>query len=511
MIESPERDPVAALMPPPDEHNRRLVENVHPASWTNPEPASRYHLVVIGAGTAGLVTAAGAAGLGARVALIERHLMGGDCLNVGCVPSKGLIRAARAWHAARSGARFGAPVATGDGDFGLAMARMRRLRADLSRHDSARRFAELGVDVFLGEGRFVSADAVEVGGKRLRFRRGVVATGGRPTAPPIAGLETATYLTNETVFSLTELPRRLAVIGGGPIGCELAQAFARFGSRVIVLDIADRILLKEDRDAAELVRRALERDGVELHLGVRIEEVHREGGESRLRFSRDGEERRVAADAILVAAGRAPNVGGLGLEAAGIAYDQKGVKVDERLRTTNHRVYAAGDVAADHKFTHVADAQARLVIENALFFGRKKASDLVIPWCTFTSPEVAHVGLSEEQGRQAGHEVETLTIPLAQVDRAVLDGEEEGFLRLHLEKGKDRLLGATLVAEHAGDMIAELALAITAGTGLGAIGRTIHPYPTQAEAARKAADAWRREKLTPRIKKLFGWYFRILG
>jgi pyruvate/2-oxoglutarate dehydrogenase complex dihydrolipoamide dehydrogenase (E3) component len=497
---------------PADEHDRRLLAQVHPAGWTNPQPAARYHLVVVGGGTAGLVAAAGAAGLGARVALVERALLGGDCLNYGCVPSKGIIRAARAWHdAADAAARFGGPPLAGEGDFAAAMARMRRLRADLSAHDSARRFAGLGVDVFLGEARFTAGDSVEVGGERLRFRRALIATGGRAAAPPIPGLAEAGYLTNESVFSLTELPVRLAVIGAGPIGCELAQTFRRFGSRVTLIEMMPQVLVREDADAAAVVQRALVRDGVELELGAAISGVERRGGDKVVRFERRGQAHEVAADEVLVSVGRAPNVEDLGLEAAGVRYGPRSVEVDDRLRTSNPRIFAAGDVASKLQFTHAADAQARIVLANALFFGRQKASRLVMPWCTYTDPEIAHVGLYEGEARDLGHEVETLTLPLAEVDRAVLDGAEEGFLRLHLAKGGDRILGATLVSPHAGDQLGELYLAVTHRIGLGKIASVIHPYPTQVEVIKKAADAHRRGKLTPTVKRLFDLWFRVFS
>jgi pyruvate/2-oxoglutarate dehydrogenase complex dihydrolipoamide dehydrogenase (E3) component len=510
----------ARWIEPDDEPNRQLVENVHPPGWVNPEPASRYHLVVIGAGTAGLVSAAGAAGLGAKAAIVERHLMGGDCLNVGCVPSKGVIRAARAFHDARRGAaEFGAPAAAGAGDFAAAMERMRRLRAGISVNDSAQRFRSLGVDVFLGEGRFVSPEEVEVagpGGHRLRFRRAVIATGGRAGVPPIPGLAEAGYLTNETVFRLTALPARLVVIGGGPIGCELAQAFARLGSAVTLIDVVDHVLIREDKDAAEIVQQALVADGVRLALSAKILEVRRQGEEKVVVLEVSGERREVLADAILVAAGRVPNLEGLGLEAAGVRAGKQGVEVDDHLRTSNPRIYACGDVAARYQFTHLADAQARIVIQNALFldrffWGRARASALTLPWCTYTSPEIAHVGLYEKDAKEKGFEVDTLTLPLSEVDRAILDGADQGFLRLHLQKGKDRILGATLVAEHAGDMLGELCLAVTHRIGLGKIASVIHPYPTQGEVVKKAADAWRRTQLTPGVKKLFGWWFRAFS
>lgn len=495
---------------PPDEHNLRLVGHVHPSAWTNPEPAERYHLVVVGGGTAGLVSAAGAAGLGARVALVERALLGGDCLNFGCVPSKGVIRAARAWHEAReANTRFGGPAATGAGDFGAAMERMRRIRADISQHDGAERFKNLGVDVFLGDASFVAADAVEVGKHRLRFKRAVIATGGRAAAPPIPGLAEAGFLTNETVFSLSTLPARFAVIGAGPIGCELAQSFARFGSRVTLLDVAPQILIREDADAAAVVQKVLVREGVELELGVKIHRVDRHDAVTRLTVEKDGTTRTLEVDALLVAAGRRPNVEGLGLEAAGVRYGKLGVEVDDRLRTSNSRIYAAGDVAAKYQFTHYADAQARIVLQNALFFGRAKSSGLVVPWCTYTSPEIAHVGLYEKEASERGIAVDTLTIPLSGNDRAQLDGDSDGFLRVHLAKGSDRILGATMVAEHAGDLLGELYLAVTHGIGLGKIASVIHPYPTQVEVIKRAADTWRRGKLTSTVKTIFDWRFRL--
>jgi len=497
-----------AAIPPDTPENRELTDNVHPSGWINPRPAGRYNLVVVGAGTAGLICAAGAAGLGARVALVERHLLGGDCLNYGCVPSKGVIRAARAIFDARNAGVFG--VQGGDGlgfDFGTAMGRMRRLRADISRHDSARRFRdELGVDVFVGEGRFVGRDCLEVDGTALFFKKAAVCTGARAAVPPIPGLEECGYLTNETVFSLTELPRRLAVIGAGPIGCELAQAFARFGSRVTVVELAPQILGREDQDAAGILHDAFLREGIDLQVGVKVLAVEQRGHDRLIRLERDGRPIEVVVDAILVGVGRAPNLEGLGLESAGIAYDRSGVRVSETLQTSNPRVYAAGDICSPYKFTHTADALARILIANALFLGRQRTSALTVPWCTYTDPEIAHVGMYEQDALAKGIAVSTLTVPLADVDRAVLDGETAGFARVHLMKGTDRILGATIVARHAGEMINEFSLAITSGLGLGAIARTIHPYPTQAEVVKKLADMYNRTRLTPFVKRLLaGW------
>ena len=494
------------LILPQDESNERLVGNVHPLDWKNPEPASRYNLVVLGAGTAGLVTAAGAAGLGAKVALIERALLGGDCLNVGCVPSKGIIRSGRAAYDVKKAVEFGvnngAEVSI---DFGKAMERMRRIRAGISKHDSAWRFSEeLGVDVFLGDGRFVGRDAVEVGGKRLRFRKAAICTGARAATPSIPGIGETGYLTNENIFWLTELPKRLIVIGGGPIGCELSQTFARLGSRVTLLHAHGHVLPREDADAAEIVQKSLLRDGVDLLLETKIVQAVRHGTDKIITIERPGKREELAADEILISIGRTPNVEGLGLEAAGIEYDKReGVRVNATLQTSNPDVYAAGDICFPYQFTHTAEAMARIVIANALFKARQKTSRLVIPWCTYTDPEVAHVGMYEQDARDKGLDVLTLTVPLADVDRALLDGETEGFARVHLKKGSDRILGATVVARHAGEMISELSLAITTGQGLSAIGRTIHPYPTQAEVIRKLADAYNRTRLTPFIKKVF--------
>jgi pyruvate/2-oxoglutarate dehydrogenase complex dihydrolipoamide dehydrogenase (E3) component len=487
---------------PDDAHDRVLLERVHPPAWTNPTPAGRYNLVVVGAGTAGLVTAAGAAGLGARVALVERDLMGGDCLNVGCVPSKGVLRAAHVAQLARDAGEYAVHADGIRVDFAAAMERMRRLRAGLAVKDAAARFRDLGVDVYLGTARFVAADSVEVDGRRLAFARAVIATGARPAAPPVPGLAEAGFLTNETVFALTELPRRLVVIGAGPIGCELAQAFRRLGSAVTIVSLDARLLPREDADAAAVLAARFAREGIALALGARIVRVEARDGGHAVVFDRGRGAEDAVGDAILVGVGRAPNVEGLGLEAAGVAWDAHGVEVDDSLRTANRRIYAAGDVCSPYKFTHAADAMARVVIQNALFFGRKKASALVIPWCTYTDPEIAHVGISAEDATRRGDEVMTLTVPLDDVDRAVLDGETDGFARVHVDR-RNRILGATLVARHAGETIGELALAMTAGLGLDAIGRTIHPYPTQAEALRKLADARQRMRLTPGVKRLF--------
>ena len=494
---------------PQDEYNRTLAANVHPADWVNPTPAGRYNLAVIGAGSAGLITAIGAAGLGAKVALIERGLMGGDCLNHGCVPSKAIIGAAHAAHAVRTASDFGVRVPDGvEVDFGAAMARMRRIRSDISGHDSARRFQDLGVDVFLGNATFLDNTHIDVDGTTLEFSRAVIATGARAFVPPIPGLDAVDYLTNETTFSLTERPERLAVLGGGPIGCELAQAFQRLGSQVTLIDLAPEILPREDADAARFVRESMARDGVAFVTGARIQRVERAGGVTRIHVERDGAASTIEADALLVAVGRAPNVDGLNLEAVGVNYTaQAGVEVDDTLRTTNPRIYACGDVCLAEKFTHMADASARIVIRNTLFPFLPKArySKLTIPWVTYTAPEIAHVGLSEREASEKGIAIDTITVPLAENDRAKLDGETAGLLKVHVARGKDRILGATLVSAHAGESISELTLAITQGIGLSKLSGVIHPYPTQAEVLKRAGDAMMKRRFKPWIAKLFAW------
>jgi pyruvate/2-oxoglutarate dehydrogenase complex dihydrolipoamide dehydrogenase (E3) component len=507
---------------PNDEHNRVLIENVHPSNWINPHPSGRYNIVVFGAGTAGLVTAVIAASLGAKVALIEKHLMGGDCLNVGCVPSKSVIRAARAWADIRGAEEFGLHIPPGvKYDFGAAMARMRKLRARISSNDSAHRYTKLGVDVYIGSGRFVNAETIQVegpaGNRVLKFARAAICTGARSATPPTPGLKEAGYLTNETVFSLTELPQRMGVIGAGPIGSEMAQAFARFGSQVYLIEAMHGILLNEDRDAAELVEQQMVKDGVKLLCCGKDLQVSKTDQGKRLTVESHGQRYDVTVDEILVGVGRTPNVEGLGLETAGIEFDQSGVKVNDRLQTSNRRIFAAGDICSRYKFTHAADAMAQIVIQNALFphpFGLGYASvdSLVMPWCTYTQPEVAHVGMYEKDAIAKGMEVETYTFKLDEVDRAILDGEDNGFARVHIRKGTDKILGATIVASHAGDLISEFSVAMKAGAGAKTIAGTIHPYPTQAEVNKKVVNLWRKAHFTQgtknKLMKLFAWMRR---
>ena len=490
---------------PKDAANAELLGNVHPRYWKNPKPGGRYNLVVIGAGTAGLVTAAGAAGLGARVALIEKAFMGGDCLNVGCVPSKAMIRSSRVLSEVQEAGKLGVTIpAAAEVDFAAVMKRMREVRARISYNDSVQRFTNLGIDVYLGEGRFAGPDAVEVDGGVLHFRRAVIATGARAAAPPIEGLESAGYFTNETIFSLTEAPPRLAVIGGGAIGVELAQAFRRLGSEVVLLEMMPRLLEPEDTDAVEVLERSLLREGVRVITRCRVRGVQEREGGKVIGFDARSGSAEITVDEILVAAGRAPNVEGLNLDEVGVRYDAvKGVHVNDRLQTSNRRIYAAGDVAIDAKFTHAADFAARIVIQNALFMGRKKLSALTIPWCTYTDPEIARVGLSERAAYERRMPIDVYKRPFEELDRALIDGEKEGFVKILTKRGSDEIVGATIVARHAGEMIGELAMAMTYRIGLGKIAGVIHPYPTQAEAIRQLGDVYNRSRLTPFVARLF--------
>jgi len=511
---------------PRDEHNVQLVAHTHPPDWRNPMPQPLYDLVVIGGGTAGLVSAAGTAGLGGKVALIERHLLGGDCLNYGCVPSKALIRAARSAYEVRRASDFGV-MAGGNGlasggrgppekirvDFASVMARMRRLRAGISHHDSAERFTKLGVGVFLGQARFTGPQTIEVGGQMLRFKRAIIASGARAARPDISGLADAGFLTNETVFSLTELPRRLVVIGGGPIGCELAQAFRRFGSEVTLVQRGSWLLPKDEPQAAMVITRQFVREGITVLSDTKPIRAEMTAAGKRLVVESGGRQTTVEGDVILVAAGRTPNVEGLDLEAAGVTQDSRGVLVNDFLQTANPRIYAAGDIAGSYQFTHAADAMARVCIQNSLFslgpFGKKRLSKLVVPWTTFTDPEVAHVGLTVETAKEEGVAIDTYREELRRVDRAILDGEDEGFALIHTRRGKPDVVGCTIVGSHTGDMIGEISLLMTAGLKLSNLASTIHCYPTQVEVLKRLGDQYNKTRLTPRaawlLKTIIGW------
>lgn len=497
-----------------DPHDQELKGQVAPDDWVNPQAQSLYDMVVVGGGTAGLICAAIAAGLGAKVAMVERELLGGDCLNFGCVPSKGLLSVSKRLGMMRKAADYG--IAMGQdpqADFAKVMERMRAIRAGIGHHDGAPRFRDLGVDVFLGEGRFVAENMVEVqlhddNLRTLRFKRAVVATGARPLVFPVAGLEEAGYLTNLSLFALTELPPSLTVVGAGPIGVEMAQAFARFGTEVTVLDMAEQILPREDPEAAAVVREALEKDGIRFELGAKMSRVEQRDGNKVLVFERGGEEGEIVASELLLAMGRRPNVEGIGLEKAGVVFDRGGVKLDDALRTTNKRIFAAGDVAGSFQFTHAADAMARIVIRNAFFFGRGKLSSLTMPWSTYTDPEVAHVGLYENQAKEVGVELTSLRMDFSEIDRNLLEGETEGFAKVIFEKKSGKLRGATVVGAHAGDLLGEMLVAVTKRMKVTELSGIIHPYPTSVSIWGRLGDKASGARLTPGVAKLLK---RIIG
>jgi pyruvate/2-oxoglutarate dehydrogenase complex dihydrolipoamide dehydrogenase (E3) component len=457
---------------------------------------SRYHLLIVGAGPAGLSAAYAAARSGARVALIERHLLGGNCLNTGCIPSKTIIRTSRLYRDMRDAEQFGAQVPGGiTVDFPAVMARVRRVRARLSAFVSAERLAAMGIDVYFGEARFAGPDSVTVGAEVLRFKSALITTGARPVNPPIPGLAEAGYLTYENVFDLTECPKRLLVIGGGPVGCELAQAFARLGSRVTVVQDEPMFLGHEERDAAQLLSDALARDGIDIHLDTQAIGVRVQGSDTVVDLVRDDTTRTVAVDRILVGAGTTPNVQNLALEAAGVSYDAaRGILVDDFLRTTNRRIFAAGDVCTEHKFPHIESVAGRIVVANALFWGRQRLSAQVVPWCTFTDPEIAHVGIYVTEAREKNVPIKTFTVLMHEVARAIADGEEDGFVKVHVREATGQVLGATVVARHAGDLINEISLAMSAGLDLQALSRVNEPYPTQSQAITMVANAYMQSR-----------------
>ncbi|MBI1294027.1 dihydrolipoyl dehydrogenase [bacterium] len=492
-----------------DQYNQALLDNARPSSWQNPTPSGKYNLVVIGSGTAGLVSAIGAAGMGGKVALIEKRMMGGDCLNAGCVPSKSIIRSAKAIGEIRKADTMGIHVPEGvHVDFGGVMERMRRIRANISHDDSVQRVTNAGVELYFGAGRFTGPNTIEVvnGDQRqtLEFAKAVVATGSRPRPLPTPGAEEVGYLTNETLFELTEQPRRLAVIGSGPIGAEMAQTFARLGTEVTIIEIDSQILIREDQDAARIVQDSLVKDGIQLILNAKIQSMYKSDTGKVIVYEQNEERKTIEVDDLLVSIGRIPNVEGLNLEAAGVEYSNRGVTVDGTMRTSNPNVYAAGDIGIRYQFTHVADATARIVLQNALFPGpKKKADDLIVPWTTYTDPEIAHVGMYEHEAKAKGIAVKTFVQQLDTVDRAKADGETEGFVKIHVKEGTDKILGATIVASHAGEMISEITTAMVAGVGLQTIATVIHPYPTQTEAIKKIADQYNRTRLTPLVKRIF--------
>lgn len=479
---------------PGQDHDTRWRSLVFPENHVNPRARARYHLVVVGAGPAGLICAIGAAGLGARVALVERKAMGGDCLNVGCVPSKALLEFAKRH--------------SGNGSFDAAFAWMRKVRAGIAAHDSVERYTKLGVDVFLGDAAFINGSTIAVDNQELSARRIVIATGARAALPGIPGLDEADPLTNESIFELRHAPKSMAIIGAGPIGCELGQALARLGVAVHLFDVADRVLPGEEADAAAAVSKSLVASGVTLHLGANISRVERAGDGVRIAY--DGTE--VDLERALVAAGRRANTESLNLGAAGVDLAQTGlIEVDERLRTTNPRIFAAGDVCSRLQFTHHADAHARIVIQNALFAPTARTSRLVVPHCTYTSPEVAHVGRTAAGLERDGQDFERYSVRFDELDRGRTAGDEDDYATLLVGPKRGEILGATIVAEDAGELIAPICLAMSNGLRLSDIGKAVYPYPTRSEYLRRLSDDYNRTRLTPTVKRLLQTWLRLTG
>jgi pyruvate/2-oxoglutarate dehydrogenase complex dihydrolipoamide dehydrogenase (E3) component len=476
-----------------------------------------YNVVVIGAGTAGLVTAAGTAGLGGRVALVERNLMGGDCLNFGCVPSKALISSARLIQRIRESEKWGLDRQSPQFAFEKVFERMRARRAKIAPNDSEERFEILGVDVFRGEARFISPHEIEVDGQKLRARNFVIATGSRAVIPKIDGIENVPYFTNETIFDdLKEKPDSMIVLGGGPIGCELGQALNRLGVKITIVEYVPQILSPEDVDVAQFMQKHFETEGIRIQHCTEAKRVSMRDGVIRLEgnYKPHGATRgssvQITGNALLLAVGRCPMMRALNLEAAGVKYNAHGVEVNDYLQTSQPHIYAAGDITNRFKFTHTADYTARVVVRNILMpfqLLRQKVDWSVVPWCTYTDPEVGHVGLGEKEAKQKNVEYDLFVVPLEDIDRAVVESEESGFAKILTAKGSDKILGATIVAPHAGDLLHEFVLAMKTGIGLGTIASTIHAYPTFAELARKAGDKYNKTRLTPRAKQIFTWLY----
>ena len=472
-----------------------------------------YNIIAIGGGSAGLVSAYIGSVVKAKVALIEKHQMGGDCLNTGCVPSKALLRSAKILSYIKRSQDFGLKSAQVDFDFPDVMERVHNVIKKVAPHDSIERYTKLGVNCYTGSAKILSPHEVEVNGKTLTTKNIIIATGARPAIPPIPGLDQVDYLTTDTIWNLNKLPEKLMVMGGGPIGCELAQCFARLGSKVTMVEMLPDILIREDEEASRMVRQKFIAEGVDVRINSKCKEVVVQDGKNYMLVEKDGETERVEFDRLLVAVGRAANAKGFGLEDIGVKLGPLGtVEVDQYLRTTTHKnIYACGDVAGPFQFTHTAAHQAWYCAVNALFspFKKFKVDYSVIPWATFTDPEVARVGLNEKDAKEQGIPYEVATYGIDDLDRAIADGEDMGYVKVLTPPGKDTILGVTIVGYHAGDLITEYVLAMKHGLGLNKILGTIHIYPTMAEANKYAAGIWKKNHaptgLLNFIQKFHAW------
>jgi pyruvate/2-oxoglutarate dehydrogenase complex dihydrolipoamide dehydrogenase (E3) component len=479
-----------------DRDLEKYMARVRPEDRVNPPPKDLYDLVVLGAGPAGLAAAESAAAAGLTVALVERDRLGGNSLNVGSIPSKAIIRSGRAALMTQKSPESTAPGTGGESaDFDHAMTRMREIRMRVAEYHSIDRLDAKHIDVYFSEARFLDRRSVAAGNARLSFKKAIIATGSRPRPSDIPGLDRTGFLTSSTIFDIATLPPRLAIIGGGPLGCELAQAFCRLGSRVTILQNQPKFLPREERDAAELLSLSLSRDGVDTRLNTAVIGAALQGAEKVLQIVNYGMHCAIAADEILLSIGRVPNVESLCLTAAGIDFDaESGIKVNDFLRTTNARVFAAGDVCSSHKFTNVAQATGRMAVLNAFGKRRERQSHLLIPWCTFCDPEIAHIGMQVWEARQQGVAVKTFTIMMQDVDRAMTDGQDDGFVKLHVRDGTDEILGATIMASRASEMINEVSVLMSARIGMRKLAKILHTYPAQSDAIRLASEAFLRDE-----------------
>lgn len=470
-----------------------------------------FDICVIGGGAAGLVVAAGGASLGAKVALVEKHILGGDCLNYGCVPSKTLLHSAKVAHTMRNAGRYGIEPAMPQINIADVMQRVQDVIKTIEVHDSPERFRGMGIDVVFGTGKFTSPEIFEIDGRKITARRFVIATGSRPAIPNIEGIDKVPYLTNETVFTINETIPDLIVLGGGPIGIEMAQAFCRLGSRVQVVELGDRILPREDTDLAEIVAKQLRREEIKFHLGHGAQSVtHTDGKIHMVLKTPDGQQVTIEGSHLLIAVGRQSNTKELALEVAGVQTERGRIVTDRRLRTTNKRIFACGDVVGPYLFTHMAEHHAGIVLRNAIFHLPAKIEERVIPWCTFSDPELARVGISEAEAQQQGIQYKVYTFPFKDIDRAQAEGETEGFAKI-ITDPKGKLLGAALAGPNAGELIHEYVLAIAKRMKASDLSGVIHIYPTLAQINRRVADARMKEGLTPVAKKWIKFIFGLRG
>jgi pyruvate/2-oxoglutarate dehydrogenase complex dihydrolipoamide dehydrogenase (E3) component len=483
-------------IPSQNEYNQKIREDIFPSKWNNPTTEKTYDLLIIGAGPGGMTAATVARSLNASVALVEKEHFGGECLSYGCIPSKALLRSSRLagemQHAKELGLEIGSEWKV---NFSEVMQRVHRLQSVISPHDSAQHFKELGIDIFLGEGHFIGSNKLEVRGQAISFKKAIIITGTHPLLLNLPGLDEADYLTNQSIFNLTSLPPRLSVIGGGPIGCELAQAFLQLGSHVTLITHAEHLLPRDDRMASERLRNVFTDSGMKIFTNTQIQRVEKRGSEKIVYLDSNAEP--LVVDEMLVAIGRKPTVEGLDLAKAGVTYDQqKGISTNNFLQTSNPDIYAAGDVTSLYKFTHISKELSKMAVINALNGNKEKSSSLIIPWCTFTEPEIAHIGLNEQEAKEQRISLETVMIEMATVDRAILDEETVGFVKLLVKEDSDEIVGGTIMAAHAADLISELSVAMNSEKGLIALSKAIHPFPVQAQVLRTAAETLIKKRQT---------------